>query len=235
MEILLTVSHFKHETFSVLPYIQDFGTIVKESMKRTVKWSAKYYANYLVPQKKQYASFCCFFHDTFDKSLDSARDGVSHEAVVKRYSPVRQRAIRSETTKDRVGALPPPVHATINQPQTQVHVDFAKDISDRPPVNDQDEIQHVSISRESQPTVILSRQPQPGYQFCGRSSCSRRPMRKTTTFHMSSQSTEGILRCLVEVVGAIGRLINARGLSLIYLITYPDRWHYDNQIQYIAD
>ena len=35
------VSHFKHETFSVLQYAQNFGTFVKESMKRTTKWSAK--------------------------------------------------------------------------------------------------------------------------------------------------------------------------------------------------
>ena len=35
------VSHFKHETFSVLQYAQNLGTFVKESMKRTTKWSAK--------------------------------------------------------------------------------------------------------------------------------------------------------------------------------------------------
>ena len=41
VENLHAVSHFKHETFSVLQYAQNFGTFVKESMKRTTKWSAK--------------------------------------------------------------------------------------------------------------------------------------------------------------------------------------------------
>ena len=62
---------------------------------------------------KQYASFCCFLHDTFAKCLDSERDGVSHEAVnINR--PVRQRTVRSETTKGKVSALPPAVYTTIN-------------------------------------------------------------------------------------------------------------------------
>ena len=35
VENLHAVSHFKHETFTVLTYAQDFGTICKESLKRT--------------------------------------------------------------------------------------------------------------------------------------------------------------------------------------------------------
>ena len=42
---LYAVSHFKHETFTVLQYSQDFGTIVKESIKRTSRWAAKYYTH----------------------------------------------------------------------------------------------------------------------------------------------------------------------------------------------
>lgn len=42
---LHAVSHFKHETFSVLQYAQDFRTIVKESLKRTTTWAAKYYTH----------------------------------------------------------------------------------------------------------------------------------------------------------------------------------------------
>ena len=41
VENLHAVSHFKHETFSALNYSQDFGTIVKESLKRITKWAAK--------------------------------------------------------------------------------------------------------------------------------------------------------------------------------------------------
>ena len=54
VENLHAVSHFKHETFTVLQYAQDFGTIVKESMKCTSIWAANYYtldrSYYPVPQ-----------------------------------------------------------------------------------------------------------------------------------------------------------------------------------------
>ena len=54
MENLHAVSHFKHEIFTVLTYAQDFGTICKESLKRTSRWAAKYYPHdksyYPVPQ-----------------------------------------------------------------------------------------------------------------------------------------------------------------------------------------
>ena len=54
VENLHAVSHFKHETFTVLQYALDFGTIVKESIKRTSRWAAKYYTHdrsyYPVPQ-----------------------------------------------------------------------------------------------------------------------------------------------------------------------------------------
>ena len=40
VENLHAVSHLKHETFAVLTYAQDFGTICKESLKRTSNWAA---------------------------------------------------------------------------------------------------------------------------------------------------------------------------------------------------
>ena len=45
VENLHAVSHFKYEIFTVLQYAQDFGTIVKESIKRTSRWAAKYYTH----------------------------------------------------------------------------------------------------------------------------------------------------------------------------------------------
>ena len=45
VENLHAGSHFKHETFSALNYSQDFGTIVKESLKRITKWATKYFAH----------------------------------------------------------------------------------------------------------------------------------------------------------------------------------------------
>ncbi|KXJ07208.1 hypothetical protein AC249_AIPGENE9328 [Exaiptasia diaphana] len=51
---LHAVSHFKHETFSVLEYAQDFDSVVKESLQRTTNWAAKYYTRdrsyYPVPE-----------------------------------------------------------------------------------------------------------------------------------------------------------------------------------------
>ena len=45
VENVHAVSHFKYETFTVLTYAQDFGTICKESLKRTSRWAAKYYTH----------------------------------------------------------------------------------------------------------------------------------------------------------------------------------------------
>ena len=54
VENLHTVSHFKHDTFSVLQYVMDFGTISKESLKRITKWKSSYFTHpasyYPVPQ-----------------------------------------------------------------------------------------------------------------------------------------------------------------------------------------
>ena len=45
VENLHAVSHFKNETFTALQYARDFGTIANESLKRTTKWSAKYFTH----------------------------------------------------------------------------------------------------------------------------------------------------------------------------------------------
>lgn len=45
VENLHAVSHFKHKTFSAFNHSQDFGTIVKESLKRITKWAAKYFTH----------------------------------------------------------------------------------------------------------------------------------------------------------------------------------------------
>ena len=45
VENLHVVSHFEHETFRTLNYAQDFGTIVKDSLKRITTWAAKYFTH----------------------------------------------------------------------------------------------------------------------------------------------------------------------------------------------
>ena len=47
VENLHAVSHFKSETFTALQYARDLSTIAKESLKRTTKWSAKYFTQHL--------------------------------------------------------------------------------------------------------------------------------------------------------------------------------------------
>ena len=105
VENLHAVSHFKHETFTVLQYALDFGTIVKESIKRTSRWAAKYYT-----------------HDRSAVSLSAVatmaplpREGITPgmeeqmKEWLESYRPVRQRTVRSETTKDEARALSPAV------------------------------------------------------------------------------------------------------------------------------
>lgn len=108
VENLHAVSHFKDETFSVLQYALDFGTIVKESMQR---WSAKYYTHeksyYPVPQSSPLSAVSIM--TPLLKTISKASEEAMREWAEK-YRPVRQRTLRSETTKDKAGALSPAVY-----------------------------------------------------------------------------------------------------------------------------
>ena len=127
VENLHAVSHFKHETFSALNYSQYFGTIVKESLKRITKWAAKYFTH----EKSYYP-----VPDTSMSALSTMalpavqRVTKEHEAVMKEwvenYRPVRQRTVRSETTKDKAGALPPAVYSQAKQKEHS-YVEFNRE------------------------------------------------------------------------------------------------------------
>ena len=56
VENVHAVSHFKHPTCTQLEYARDFGSSMKESLKRATKWSAFYFTHadsyYPVPQTK---------------------------------------------------------------------------------------------------------------------------------------------------------------------------------------
>ena len=121
VENLHAVTHFKHETSSVLNYAQDFGTIVKESLKRTTKWAAKYYTHdksyYPVPDTSMSLSAISTM------SLPAVQTVTKEDEVVMRdwmenFRPVQQRTVRSETTKDKGGSLPPAVYS---QPKLKGH------------------------------------------------------------------------------------------------------------------
>lgn len=110
VENLHAVSHFKHETFTQLQYAQDFGTITKESLKRTTKWGAKYFTHeksyYPVPNTSM--KFENVKVMDLPPSHTVKKDTISEmKEVVERFRPLRQRTVRSETTKDKAGALPP--------------------------------------------------------------------------------------------------------------------------------
>ena len=114
VENLHAVSHFKHETYTVLTNAQDFGTICKESLKRTSRWTAKYYTHdksyYPVPQSAMPLSAIATMTPLPSEDLTPGMEGQIKEWL-ESYRPVRQRTVRSETTKDKAGALPPTVYA----------------------------------------------------------------------------------------------------------------------------
>ena len=119
VENLHAVSHFKNNTFSVLQYSMDFGTIVKESLKRISKWAAKYFTHsssyYPVPE-----THVNFKDLTYIAPSPSANMTSEDQQVMKEWMEpfrlVRQRTVRGETTKDRASALPPSVYT---KPQRQ--------------------------------------------------------------------------------------------------------------------
>ncbi|XP_014674326.1 PREDICTED: uncharacterized protein LOC106814524 [Priapulus caudatus] len=124
VENLHAVSHFKHETFSVLQYARDFATILKESLKRTTKWAAKYYTHpksyYPVPQLNM-----AFQEIKYMSPLPAAaKITVQEEKDMKEwadlYRPIRQRAVRDDHTKDKAGVLPIAVYAAKKQTVSKI-------------------------------------------------------------------------------------------------------------------
>ncbi|PFX15057.1 hypothetical protein AWC38_SpisGene20742 [Stylophora pistillata] len=113
-ENLHAVSHFKHETFSTLQYAMEFGTTSKESLKRITKWGAKYYTHpssyYTVPQTGMSFKDVQFMTPLLSVGLSEKDEEVMNEWL-ENYRPVRQRTMRTETTKDQAGALPPAAYA----------------------------------------------------------------------------------------------------------------------------
>ena len=129
VENLHAVSHFKHETFSALSYSQDFGTIVKESLKRITKWAAKYFTHdksyYPVPDTSMPLSALSTMALPAVQRVTKEDEAVMKEWM-ENYRPVRQRTVRSETTKDKAGALPPAVYSQAKQKELS-YVEFNRE------------------------------------------------------------------------------------------------------------
>ena len=92
VENLHAVSHFKNETFTALQHAQDFGTISKESLKRTTKWGAKYFtlekSYYPVPKSSVELRDVDLMKpppaDNVDPNIEAAM-----KELVDRYRPVK--------------------------------------------------------------------------------------------------------------------------------------------------
>ena len=129
MENVHAVSHFKHETFSALNYSQDFGTIVKESLKRITKWAAKYFTHdrsyYPVPDTSMPLSALSTMALPAVQIVTKEDEAVMKDWM-ENYRPVRQQTVRSETTKDKAGALPPAVYSQAKQKEHS-HVEFNRE------------------------------------------------------------------------------------------------------------
>jgi len=110
-------SHFKHETFDALQYATDFRTISKESLKRITKWGAKYFTHpssfYPVPRTGMWFKDVRFMTPLPPDELSKGEEQTMKDWL-ENYRPVRQRTVRSETTKDTAGTLPPAVYSNPN-------------------------------------------------------------------------------------------------------------------------
>ncbi|CAH3166246.1 unnamed protein product [Pocillopora meandrina] len=92
VENLHAVSNSKNETFTALQYAQDFGTISKESLKRTTKWGAKYFtlekSYYPVPKSSVELRDVDLMKpppaDNVDPNIEAAM-----KELVDRYRPVK--------------------------------------------------------------------------------------------------------------------------------------------------
>jgi hypothetical protein len=122
VENLHAMSHFKHDTFSVLDYARDFGSIMKESLKRSCSSSAKYFTSptsyYPVPETNMHlTSLKCLCLSKPHGTLNSKEDEQKMRQWCEAFRPVRQRTVRRETTMDKAGTLPITLYANSEKAQ----------------------------------------------------------------------------------------------------------------------
>ena len=88
MENLHAVSHFKNETFTALQYAQDFGTILKESLKRTTKYFTLENSYYPVPKSSVELRDVDLMKPPSADNVDPNIEAAMRE-LVDRYRPVK--------------------------------------------------------------------------------------------------------------------------------------------------
>ena len=91
----------------------DFGATSKELLKQITKWKASYFthpaSHYPVPQTSMPLSAAKFLSSLPAESIPKEAE-ITMKEWAEHYRPVRLRTVRSETTKDKAGALPPAVY-----------------------------------------------------------------------------------------------------------------------------
>ena len=110
--------------------MQDLGAMVKESLKRITKWAAKYCTHersyYPIPDTSMPLSALSTM------SLPPVAQSVTKESEVvmrawlENFRPIGQRTVRSETTKDEAGSLPPAVNSQSKQKEHS-YVEFNRE------------------------------------------------------------------------------------------------------------
>lgn len=109
VENLHAVSHFKHGTFTALPYSVS-GIITKKSLKRVKQWATKCFTHeksyYPVPHTGTEFANVNFMRPLPSEEISPETESAMREFLEK-YRPLRQRTVREETTQGKAGALPP--------------------------------------------------------------------------------------------------------------------------------
>ena len=103
---------------------------MKESLKRITKWAAKYCTHersyYLVHDTSlPLSALSTMFLPAVVQSV-TKEDEVVMRDWLENFRPVRQRTVRSETTKDEAGSLPPVVYSKSKQKEHS-YVEFNKE------------------------------------------------------------------------------------------------------------
>ena len=106
----------------------DFGTLSKESLKRMTKWGAKYFTH---PSPYHPCKDVRFMTPLPPDELSKGEEQAMKDWI-ENYRSVRQRTVRSETTKDKAGSLPPAVYSNAN-PNATGRVIFSADQVEQAP------------------------------------------------------------------------------------------------------
>ena len=108
VEKVLGVSHLiQHKTFSALSYAQDFGNRVEGSLKRTTSSTFTEKSN--CPMSNTFMPLLALSTMSLPLVQTMTKENEIGMGVdwIENFPPVCQQTIRSESTQDKAGSLPP--------------------------------------------------------------------------------------------------------------------------------